>query len=301
MSAPGAGRPFLIPTSDRPTLTAAVRLADTVFVTSRGHAGSTRSRYPAAYAPRLGGAVHAVADNAGTLISMACARRFRLKLPGTGMLHGRMIGLVCTAEAHRRGGHATRILEAIEVEARREGLDFLVLWSGQGPFYQARGWQALDEGLFGRRELDAGTRAGDGGAPPMIGNLAAAERIRRADKPVVPSRARRAWRAVPLPCRRVDLLTHGASHALVGRAPDQASIVFELGGTARDWDRLWPAMAAGTRTLLANSDARAPSHGWLSERIGTWTPQRLAHWRLLSERARAIASAAPTIPYIDRI
>ena len=291
--------------TDHFTIAEAVRLADRVFIKDRGLTGSLSERYPAAFKNSKNAKIHVVQDLDKSVISMACSRRFRVRIHGT-IYAGCMIGLVCTRPDQRGEGVASAVVQSITDGFAREGGDFVVLWSGLEGFYISRGWHVRDLGLFGRLDVGRTDKPVNPSDLPSRGTLAdldvnRAMRIRRRNRPLNIRRCRSDWAAVPLPCHGVDLVNADGAYSLVGRAGDSTSVVFEAAGSRRGLEQLWGGIVSGTDTLFVNSWAGDPVADWWDSKKIEWQSQRLTHWKYLSSRCDALESSNWHIPFFDRI
>lgn len=277
----------------------AVALADGEFIQARGRSGSLADRYPLAFDLASGNEIWGVFGLDRELISMTARRRVDWRFDGCDRA-GSMIGLVCTHPNWRRRGLAGRILEHLVAAARADGDAFAVLWSGQGEFYQQRGWIAGDPGLLGTLEAAPATGSHHP-SPPDTAGIAAAQLIRTAVEPSLVRRTATAWRGCPIPCKSIDLYVEQDGYALVGRADGGLTILFEMLGDPASFETLWDLGVCGAREIYVNSHDGSPLRSWLSTKGLAWARQDLAHWISFTDDFVIPNAEMPWIPYFDRI
>jgi GNAT superfamily N-acetyltransferase len=280
----------------------AINLADRTFVYGRNLDTSLVLRYPAGFQRSLGGRIVTVIDDSEqNVLSMACVRNFQLNRDGR-QYTGCMIGLVCSAPEQRRQGLATRLLEAIVENARHLGTDIAVLWSGHRDFYRSRDWAQRSSGLFGKLALPHDDRAPTEGLDQLsTRTVRRLEKLRPADSRILPRRPLPLWRTLPLPADSIELCIQEDAYAIVGRSQDTTAYLFELGGNASIWPKLWPSVVGTADNLFANATEATQSAEWLMSMGAQLIPQTLAFWQFLSPRSAALRAATPNIPFFDRL
>ncbi|EDP61057.1 hypothetical protein BAL199_01739 [alpha proteobacterium BAL199] len=91
------------------------------------------------------------------------------------------------------------------------------------------------------------------------------------------------------------------AYAIVGRSQDTTAYLFELGGNASIWPKLWPSVVGTADNLFANATEATQSAEWLMSMGAQLIPQTLAFWQFLSPRSAALRAATPNIPFFDRL
>ncbi|MCC7122635.1 MAG: GNAT family N-acetyltransferase [Gammaproteobacteria bacterium] len=283
-------------------LPALIAALDAEFVTGRGRNGSLAWRYPDLLNEQNLPQIH-VRRHGGRIVSCCAARRFTWT--GTReRWQGAMLGLVWTAPHARGRGHAAEILDAASDALTAAGVDFLVLWSGLEGFYERLGWDAHDRGVFGSLRITDPTQRRAPALPDAI-DVARYEALRAPEAKARVTRDAQRYRCIPLPALRVGTVfvrDDDAEAAAIVGATDDAYYVYEVVGAPAALGALWQSLTAGAPLIHVNESIGSPFHRWLAQHTSiAFTAQELAHWRMLSPRARRTTWRDWHIPYFDRI
>lgn len=275
-------------------------LIDRVFVESKGRSRSMKVSFPNLYFADIADNVYIACRN-GVLLGATTVRKFDW-WTGGGTLKGAMIGLVCTDEAARGLGVASRILEAISCDLEKEGADFGVLWTTIHGFYERLGWKLCDVGGGGRLELSGPTRC-SAVQPVALGEQVyrSLEAIRERFAPERVIRASIDYRVVPPSVNHVELYQSGDCYALVGNR-GLSAYLYEMVGDPTGFMRLIMSVASRYEEVYVNENPQSPFGRWLTE----WSPtvlgeQQQTMWRQFTARCGAENFCRWYIPYFDRI
>lgn len=269
---------------------------DEAFVHSRGRVGSLATRFPAAvgedFLSRL-----IVARQNGQPVACCVVREFDW-CSSSSRWRGAMVGMVHTTPAARGRGFAAHVLDEALRGLKARDVDFAVLWSGLERFYENLGWVRHDRGVFG--SIDLAEVAAE--IAPVDGY--SLEALRRAGETWFLPRNDLAWQASPLPSLRTVCLQpagRGDAYVLVGQS-DTTHYLHEVGGATDAFPELWRLACANATRVFVNQALGSPFHRWLAQHTTMrFTGQSLAHWWLLSERARRAPWRGWYLPWFDRM
>jgi GNAT superfamily N-acetyltransferase len=251
-------------------------------------------RFPQLFAPAARAEV-LVAQEDGRLAGCTAVRWFTWAGEDGQRAPCAMLGLVLVAPAARDVGLGSALVDAAAGLAAERGARRGVLWSAKHGFYERLGWRLADSGRCARV-------AGAGGAqiPPAPDAEAVARvgALRRSGVERTPDD----HGALPQPGTALAYHADPArsAYALVCHGGGTGYVV-DWGGDPAGFAGVWASITAAHASVLVNTAAGAPEHGWLAEVAGVrFRPQRFAMWRALGDDEPP-APAPFAVPWLDRI
>jgi predicted N-acetyltransferase YhbS len=302
----------IIRTSHPDELGAVVETLDEAFIYSRGRSISLGTRFPGLFDPENSNGIYLGIEDSRIAVVVA-TRGFMYRL-GDERLSGVMVGGVFTDPDFRHKGHAGFVMNDMQNEMRKAGVDFGVLWASDPRLYQRLGWTSFDAGRCASYDVEpeSSRRLSDGRGTRFevaSGNswMPEVDAFRRAicEKNWLGAIEREAgsYAAVPIPALRMKVLLAKDGDTLIGYC-----ICGEAEGGQVFVYEAHSYLPLGRPLIQCLHEGLCAKTIFINDRVGncffddltdlSWSNQRLTMFSSFRERA---SLGDVFVPYIDRI